>query len=125
MDGNVTQDGIRKDIEWMERVGIGGFHQFDAGGIGMKPIVSEPMPYGSPGWKVAFRYAMELANAKGMETAVASAPGWSSTPSMAALKASVRRATPSWSISEARWTPKKPRRQMTSPRLRTTAKSMI
>ena len=79
MDGNVTQDGIRKDIEWMERVGIGGFHQFDAGGIGMKPIVSEPMPYGSPGWKVAFRYAMELANAKGMETAVASAPGWSST----------------------------------------------
>ena len=66
MDGNVTQDGIRKDIEWMERVGIGGFHQFDAGGIGMKPIVAEPMPYGSPGWKVAFRYAMELADAKGM-----------------------------------------------------------
>ena len=79
MDGNVTQDGIRKDIEWMERVGIGGFHQFDAGGIGMKTIVAEPMPYGSPGWKVAFRYAMELADAKGMETAVASAPGWSST----------------------------------------------
>ena len=79
MDGNVSMDGIRKDIDWMERAGIGGFHQFDAGGIGMTPIVDETMPYQSPQWKVAMRYAMELAAAKGMETAVASAPGWSST----------------------------------------------
>ena len=79
MDGNVSMDGIQKDIEWMERAGIGGFHQFDAGGIGLRPIVDETMPYNSPRWKVAMRYAMELAEAKGMETAVASAPGWSST----------------------------------------------
>ena len=79
MDGNVSMEGIRKDIEWMERAGIGGFHQFDAGGIGMRPIVENTMPYNSPEWGVAMRYAMELAEAKGMETAVASAPGWSST----------------------------------------------
>ena len=79
MDGNVSLDGIRKDIEWMERAGIGGFHQFDAGGIGMQTIVDEKLPYMSPGWSVAMRYAMELAASKGMETAVASAPGWSST----------------------------------------------
>ena len=79
MDGNVSMEGIRKDIDWMERAGIGGFHQFDAGGIGMRPIVDETMPYQSPQWTVAMRYAMELAAAKGMETAVASAPGWSST----------------------------------------------
>ena len=79
MDGNVSMDGIQKDIEWMERAGIGGFHQFDAGGIGLPPIVDETMPYQTPQWKVAMRYAMELAAAKGMETAVASAPGWSST----------------------------------------------
>ena len=79
MDGNVSMDGIQKDIEWMERAGIGGFHQFDAGGIGWTPIVDEPMPYNTPKWGVAMRYAMELAAAKGMETAVASAPGWSST----------------------------------------------
>ena len=79
MDGNVSLDGIRKDIEWMDRVGIGGFHQFDAGGIGLRKIVDEPMPYGTPAWKAAVRYAMELAEARGMETAVASAPGWSST----------------------------------------------
>ena len=79
MDGNVSMEGITKDIEWMDRIGIGGFHQFDAGGIGMHPIVDETMPYNSPQWKVALQYAMELAAAKGMETAVASAPGWSST----------------------------------------------
>ena len=45
MDGNVSMDGIQKDIEWMERAGIGGFHQFDAGGIGLRPIVDETMPY--------------------------------------------------------------------------------
>ena len=79
MDGNVSMDGILKDIDWMERAGIGGFHQFDAGGIGLPPIVDETMPYQTPQWKVAMRYAMELAASKGMETAVASAPGWSST----------------------------------------------
>ena len=79
MDGNVTMDGIQKDIDWMERAGIGGFHQFDAGGIGLPVIVDEPMPYNSSKWGVAMRYAMQLAAAKGMETAVASAPGWSST----------------------------------------------
>ena len=79
MDGNVSIDGITKDIEWMDRAGIGGFHQFDAGGLGMRPIVDETMPYQSPQWQVAVRYAMNLAAEKGMETAVASAPGWSST----------------------------------------------
>ena len=79
MDGNVSLDGIRKDIEWMQRAGIGGFHQFDAGGVGMPSVVDEKMPYLSPGWRVALQYAMDLAAASGMETAVASAPGWSST----------------------------------------------
>ena len=78
MDGNVSMEGIRKDIDWMERAGIGGFHQFDAG-VGVRPVVDEPLSYGTPGWKAAVGYAMELARARGMETAVASAPGWSST----------------------------------------------
>ena len=30
MNGNVTKDGIRKELEWMNRVGIRGFHNFDA-----------------------------------------------------------------------------------------------
>ncbi len=30
MNGNITKDGIRKDLQWMHRVGIGGFQNFDA-----------------------------------------------------------------------------------------------
>jgi hypothetical protein len=29
MDGNVTQDGIQRDLEWMHRVGIGGLQVVD------------------------------------------------------------------------------------------------
>ena len=30
MNGNITKDGIAKDLEWMHRSGIGGFQNFDA-----------------------------------------------------------------------------------------------
>ena len=30
MNGNITKNGIQKDLEWMQRVGIGGFQNFDA-----------------------------------------------------------------------------------------------
>jgi hypothetical protein len=30
MSGNITKDGIKADLEWMKRVGIGGFQNFDA-----------------------------------------------------------------------------------------------
>ena len=30
MNGNITKDGIQKDLDWMTRVGIGGFQNFDA-----------------------------------------------------------------------------------------------
>ncbi len=30
MNGNITKEGIRLDLEWMHRVGIGGFQNFDA-----------------------------------------------------------------------------------------------
>src|SRR3974377_878660 len=31
MSGNITKEGIKEDLEWMKRVGIGGFQNFDAG----------------------------------------------------------------------------------------------
>ncbi|MBQ7553744.1 MAG: hypothetical protein IJT46_05225, partial [Bacteroidaceae bacterium] len=31
MNGNITKDGIRKDLFWMKRAGIGGFQNFDGG----------------------------------------------------------------------------------------------
>ncbi|MGO9239862.1 MAG: glycosyl hydrolase [Bryobacteraceae bacterium] len=29
MDGNITKEGIKLDLEWMQRVGLGGLHIFD------------------------------------------------------------------------------------------------
>ena len=79
MDGEVSLDGIRKDLEWMDAAGIAGFHQFDAGGVNMPKAAPFKRPYLSDSWKEAFRYAVALADSLGMEIAVASAPGWSST----------------------------------------------
>ncbi|MBR1575078.1 MAG: hypothetical protein IJ654_01375 [Bacteroidales bacterium] len=79
MDGEVSLDGIRKDLEWMDAVGIAGFHQFDAGGVNMPKAAPFKRPYLSDSWKEAFRYAVRLADSLGMEMTVASAPGWSCT----------------------------------------------
>ena len=78
MNGNVTRDGIVKDIEWMQRAGIGGFHCFDAGFWG-KSIVEKRLIYMTPEWQEHFRLALSMADSLGMEVAVASCPGWSNT----------------------------------------------
>ena len=81
INGNTSKDGIRKDLEWMNRIGIAGFHQFDAGGTmmqGLPPVVQQT-PYLSNAWKENFAYAIYLADSLGMEVGIASAPGWSST----------------------------------------------
>ena len=78
MNGNITKDGIYKDIMWMNRAGIGGFHAFDAG-LATPQVVDERLIYMTPEWKDAFKYAITLADSLGMEAAVASAPGWSNT----------------------------------------------
>ena len=78
MNGNITEDGLRKDIEWMHRIGLAGFHVFDAG-INTPQIVDERLDYMSPEWKKAFRGAIAFADSLGMEVAIPSSPGWSST----------------------------------------------
>ena len=78
MNGNVTKEGIRRDLEWMRRIGIGGLQSFD-GGFGTPQVVEERMVYMTPKWRDAFRYATELAEEFGMELAIASSPGWSET----------------------------------------------
>jgi hypothetical protein len=78
MNGNITQDGIRKDMEWMKRVGIGGLQNFDANLL-TPQIVDKRLVYMTPDWKDAFRYAAELADKLDLELAIASSPGWSET----------------------------------------------
>ena len=81
MDSNISKDGIKKDLDWMKATGIGGVQQFDAGGtmMGGGQSIVERLPYMQDGWKDAFRYAIGYADELGMEVAIASAPGWSST----------------------------------------------
>lgn len=76
MNGNVTKDGIRKDLEWMESVGIAGFQVFDAA-LQTPAVVKERLVYMTPEWKEAFAYTASLAAEKGMEMAIAGSPGWS------------------------------------------------
>lgn len=81
IDGNISKDGIKADLEWMHRSGIAGFQQFDAGGAMMQMVqpVQERVRYLQDDWKDAFSYAIHLADSLDMEVGIASAPGWSST----------------------------------------------
>ncbi len=76
MNGNITKDGIQKDLEWMHRVGIGGFQNFDAS-LMTPQVVKERLTYMTPGWKDAFRFATKLADSLHLEMAIAGSPGWS------------------------------------------------
>src|SRR5256885_13952414 len=76
MNGNITKEGIKLDLEWMHRVGLGGFQNFDAG-INTPKLVERRLVYMTPEWKDAFRYATELADKLGLEEAIAGSPGWS------------------------------------------------
>jgi hypothetical protein len=79
MSGNVTAEGARLDLEWMQRIGIGGVHAFSGGKLPEPPVVSTPQPFMSPGWRAIFRQSLEQAHAAGMEVGIAGSPGWSET----------------------------------------------
>lgn len=76
MNGNITKEGIRADLEWMHRIGIGGFQNFDAALMTPK-IVEKRLQYMTPDWKDAFLFTTKLADSLGLEMAIAGSPGWS------------------------------------------------
>ncbi len=78
MNGNISKEGIKLDLEWMKRVGIGGFQNFDAS-LSTPQVVDRRLIYMTPEWKDAFRYAATLADQLGLEMAIAGSPGWSET----------------------------------------------
>ncbi len=78
MNGNITQEGIKLDLEWMHRVGIAGFQNFDAA-LSTPQVVDHRLAYMTPEWKEAFKYATTLAEELKLEEAIAGSPGWSET----------------------------------------------
>lgn len=78
MNGNITWDGVQKDMEWMKRVGIAGMQAFDAG-MATPQVVDERLPYMTDGWKEVFRKTAANADRLNLEFGIASSPGWSET----------------------------------------------
>ena len=78
MNGNVTKEGITKDLEWMKRVGIGGFQNFDAS-LFTPNVTPKKLVFMTPEWKDAFKHTTELAQKLQLEMAIAGSPGWSVT----------------------------------------------
>lgn len=76
MGGNITPEGLRKDILWMKESGIGGFNIVEAGYRGIPQIVDKRLEYMSEPWKEAFQGAIKLADSLGMEISISSTPGW-------------------------------------------------
>lgn len=76
--GNITQDGIAKDLAWMKRVGIGGMQNFDVG-LTSRQIVEHRLAFMTAEWKDAFHFAASEAARLGLELAISSSPGWSET----------------------------------------------
>lgn len=77
MNGNVTWEGAKADMDWMKRVGIAGLQAFDAG-QGTQ-VVDVRLPYMTDGWKEVFRKTAAYADSLGLELGIAASPGWSET----------------------------------------------
>lgn len=75
MNGNISKEGIKADLEWMKRIGIGGFQNFNLG-LKTPQIVKNRLIYMTPEWKDAFRYATKLADSLKLEMGIVGSPGW-------------------------------------------------
>lgn len=78
LNGNVSRDGIRADLDWMQRIGIGGLHNFDVN-FAVPTVVEEPILYMSEQWKSLYQYAVDYATQHGLKFGIAASPGWSET----------------------------------------------
>lgn len=76
--GQISAAGIAADLDWMQRIGLGGYQAFDVD-LGAPRVVENPLPYMSEGWKEAFKQAVDQSLVKGFDIGVAGSPGWSET----------------------------------------------
>ncbi len=76
--GNITKEGITKDLEWMKRVGIAGMQLADVS-FGGGQTVESKIEFASPQWLDAVRHAASEADRLGLEMAIFSSAGWSLT----------------------------------------------
>lgn len=73
INGNVTKEGIRADLEDMKRVGMGGAQILDVEIY----LPKGPVRYGSDSWHEHVQYAIKTAAELGLELDIANSSGWS------------------------------------------------
>src|SRR4029078_7475141 len=76
MNGNISKEGIKLDLDWMHHVGLAGFQNFEPA-LQTPQVVDHRLAYMTPEWKDAFKYATTVGDQYGMEMAIAGSPGWS------------------------------------------------
>ncbi len=73
INGNITKEGIRVDLEDMKRAGLGGAQILDVE-IYLPP---GPVRYGTPEWFEMVQFAVDTADELGLTLGMANCPGWS------------------------------------------------
>src|SRR6185437_9601432 len=72
-NGNVTEEGIKLDLDWMHRIGLGGVTIIQADSP-TPQVVPNRLISTSPEWKQAFTYALKTAKDLGLEVAPSGSP---------------------------------------------------
>ncbi|MCM1068072.1 MAG: hypothetical protein NC418_10925 [Muribaculaceae bacterium] len=75
MNGNISKEGITKDLEYMKAAGIESAFIFDVG-VGVE---KGSVDYGSPEWIEAVRHACKEAKRLGITLGIHNAPGYTAT----------------------------------------------
>ena len=75
MNGNITPEGITRDLEEMKRVGVGGAQIFDV----TDGILPGPVKYMSDEWRAMVKHAAQEADRLGLELCIHNCAGWSSS----------------------------------------------
>src|SRR2546428_14160088 len=76
MNGNITKEGIKLDLEWMKRVGIGGFQNFDAA-LNTPKLGDKRLVYLTPPWQGAFKNTTTPSHQHGVEEGISGSSGGS------------------------------------------------
>jgi len=79
LDGNITKEGITKDLEAMKAQGIVQATILNVGLFGDRDFGNPKVTFGSDRWFEMFRWALQEANRLGIRIGVHNCDGWSST----------------------------------------------
>ncbi len=79
MDGNITREGITRDLESMKKQGITGVTILNIGLLGDQDFGIPKVPFASPEWFDMFKWALHEANRLGLSIGAQNCDGWSTS----------------------------------------------